>query len=152
MTEEFIKICETGPEILLYYTINTLGGVIWRMNHDLADGRIIGEEAKQANAELPRLQEQIQFAVSHAARFGVTTPMNADKTPTPQYKRWFNWWDSYTHSIQRHTEDQLFAHLNNINCTEAEVAEWRPEGDWRTPDEIVAAEAAKKADASSAQN
>jgi len=37
------EMCEKGPEVMLYFIIDQIGGFSWQMNHDMADGRIPAE-------------------------------------------------------------------------------------------------------------
>ncbi len=141
MNEEFKKLCEQVPEIQLYYIINTYGGDIWRLNHDLADGRM--PESEEVDKYLAELQEHIQYAVDQTKRFGVETPRGENGVATPTYWSWFRWWDSYTQSLPPDSQDKIFQifdaigeviggranhHLDDLA---QKLSIYRPTQDWR---------------------
>ena len=123
--DEFEQKCRECDEVTLYIIINSLGGFIWRMNHDLADGRIL--ESPDIGNSLAEMQKKIEFAVDCTKRFGVGQPRSDQGGPTPEYRSWFRWWNSYIDG------------LSTVNCGKLEgainkgedVSSWRPQGDWR---------------------
>jgi hypothetical protein len=80
---------------MLYEQINFLGGVIWRTNHDLADGRI----PESAASDLPNLQAKIEDRVDQTVRFGVETPRIEGQGATPEYWAWFRKWDGWVKGL-----------------------------------------------------
>ena len=122
---EFEKKCRQCSEVELYVTINSLGGFIWQMNHDLADGRI--PESSDINESLAEAQRKIEFAVEQTKRFGVIQPRSKQGGPTYEYRRWFQWWDSYVNGLSFTACGTLERAINKGE----DVSSWRPEGDWR---------------------
>jgi hypothetical protein len=78
-----VKEILKGGEIHYYFLINECGGFIWRMNHDLADGRIDlptdPEENKKAIAsideDIKKMREIQTFVVSKLPEVGVEKPV-----------------------------------------------------------------------------
>lgn len=128
---EFKQVCEQAPEILLYYTISSLGAFMWKMQHDLADGRI--EESELVAKDLILAQEKIEFAVDQIKRFGVEKPKDNGRA-TPEYWAWFRWWDQYAKSLS----DEDFRKLDQALTAKENVDAWHPHGDWRNESVTVA--------------
>ena len=70
----------------LFSTIYDLGGMIWFINHDLADGRM--EETPKVRKTLEDLQREIENAVDQTVHFGVDVPRTVDG-PTEEYWKWY---------------------------------------------------------------
>jgi hypothetical protein len=130
--EQFQQLCKSCPEILLYFTINELGGFIWRMNHDMADFRIAAEDHPAVSQDVTKAQVQIQFAVDQTTRFGVSMPRNTESSnggATPEYWTWFQRWDDYVKSLT----DEQFKELNSVMTAYSssndatELDKWHPE-------------------------
>lgn len=114
----------------IYFAIDMCGGFIWRMNHDLANGRIedptggIDRDIQQAR------QDQLAI-VAALPRFGVSEPLK-DGRPTDQYWRWFRWWDSWKKAMSNDEWRECDAAMSR-GVTPEEDKRFRPSGDWRTP-------------------
>ena len=124
--KQFQSLCRVCPEIMLYFTINTLGGFIWRMNHDMADYRIPAEDHPAVDKDVRKAQEQIQFAVDHTTRFGISQPRGADGKATPEYWAWFQRWDGYVNSLSEEQFAELNEALTAYTEALAEVEKWQP--------------------------
>jgi hypothetical protein len=124
--ENDLKV-STLDEIQAYFLINQIGGIIWRMNHDMADGRIPEEEHPKIDEELARISKTQIQAISSLHRFGVTQPFrDANQQPSGAYVAWFKWWDSYVKGLSEGVWRVLEARVNH----QLDVSEYRPEGDW----------------------
>ncbi len=88
------------PETEMEYwmTIESIGGFIWRMNHDMGDGRIESTpEIEQNLSDAGKIQERL---VSEISQFGVIAPKDCPRTKigeeqpkAPKGKTWY--WDWY---------------------------------------------------------
>ena len=119
---EFPKTCS---EQNLYFIINNIGGFIWQMNHDMADGRI--EENVALNSE----QYAIEYCVMQTRRFGVEIPDPKDGEHverTASYNAWFRWWDSY---FQNELSFEEWDEYQSLQSQGKDVSHYRPQGDWR---------------------
>lgn len=115
---------ENCTEQQLYFYINTFGGMIWRLKHDMAHGRI-GE------VDLTPYQYAIEYCVMRTPRFGVKIEEPAEgghvKT-TDSYWAWFRWWDEYFQKTLTDKEYQEYIRKSNDG---EDISQFRPKGDWR---------------------
>lgn len=100
---EFKETIDACDEIFLYLTINSLGGGLFYIRHDLADGRI--ESTPEIEEWLTEAQAQIEYAVDQTVRFGVEAPRGENRVATAEYWEWFrkhdSWWKSLDESEQK---------------------------------------------------
>ena len=119
---EYIKNCS---EQTLYFLINTLGGFIWRMNHDMAHGRIT------ENVDLTEQQYAIEFCVYQSKRFG-TEILEAEGDEhiknTPSYWAWFRWWNSY---FQEELTVLEYEEYDKLCKEKKDISKFRPTGNWK---------------------
>ncbi len=87
------KKLEAGCEQLLYFVIDGLCGLVWRMEHDLGDGRV--ESTPGIEKDLLRMKETQQFAVSQLPRVGVKGALDEDGRITDVYWNWYRTWKTY---------------------------------------------------------
>ena len=110
----------------LYFYINTFGGMIWRLKHDMADGRI------EENLDLTPYQYAIEYCVMHTPRFGVEIEEPEEGghvKPTDSYWAWFRWWDEY---FQRTLTQEEYEEYTRKAEKGEDVSQFRPSGDWRS--------------------
>lgn len=129
LTAEGIGLITSGTELQLYLTIFSLGGYIWRTNHDAYHGWI--ELTKEDYTSLIECQYAIEFAVLQTRRFGVEIPEpknNEHVKRTDSYNKWFRWWDDY---IQQGLTDEEHKVLDSLINNNKDYSEFRPKGDWK---------------------
>lgn len=85
---------DKGSEIFLWFYIEHMGGCLWRMNHDLADGRI--ESTPGIEKDLVDTREFIEYAVGQLKRFGIEDPKGEGKD---KYWEWYKMWKEYTEAL-----------------------------------------------------
>lgn len=115
----------TCKEQELYFYINSLGGIIWRLKHDMADGRI------KENLDLMPYQYAIEYCIMHTPRFGVKInepEEGAHVKATDSYWAWFRWWDEY---FQRTLTDEEYKDYQQRLNNGEDISKFRPTGDWR---------------------
>lgn len=114
----------TCTEQQLYFYINAFGGMIWRLKHDMAHGRIKEE------IDLTPYQYAIEYCVMHTPRFGVEIeePKEGEHVKTTKsYWAWFKWWDEY---FQRTlSQEEYDDYMNKVRNGE-DISQFRPKGDW----------------------
>jgi hypothetical protein len=128
LKEKGVNKVINGTELELYFTINSIGGFIWRMNHDAAHSRIVLTE--KMNEDLNEAQYAIEFAVLNTRRFGVEIPEPKDNEHvqrTEPYNKWFSWWNHY---IQHKLTDEEYKELDKLMETGQDYSSFRPEGTW----------------------
>ena len=123
-TPDFEELVSTCSEAKLYFIIEELGGMIWRINHDVGHGRMPDSCLK----DLPKLNEYIQTAVGHTLRFGVEEPLRGNGAGNDNYWKWYRWWNAW-HKVMSDDEwGEIAAAMN----ADEDLSELRPEGDWRS--------------------
>jgi len=71
-----------------------MGGFIWRMNHDIAHGRI--QSTPGIEQDLVNMQENIEYAVDQLTRFGIEDPKGKNSSVgRDNYWKWFRAWENY---------------------------------------------------------
>lgn len=96
----FVQECTEQELFLLIYN---LGGAIWAINHDLADGRY--ESTEGISEWLTEAQAKIECAVDGTQRFGVSQPrVDPQSGATTEYWNWYekmkSWWDGLSEEAQ----------------------------------------------------
>jgi len=98
-------------EVELYFVIDLLGWMRWRLNHDAADGRI--EDGKHIDEELESLYHQQHEAVCQLTRFGINPFEKDGKTPSKAYFDWYEPWNKYIKGMPEDEYKKLEARINN---------------------------------------
>lgn len=114
----------TCTEQDLYFYINSFGGMIWRLNHDMAHGRI------EKTIDLMPYQYALEYCVMHTPRFGVKIdePKEGEHViASDSYWAWYRWWDEY---FQRTlTNEEYDEYLRKVKNGE-DISQFHPSGDW----------------------
>lgn len=119
------SIVNNCTEQKLYSLIDSLGYRIWRLNHDMADGRI------EQNIDLMPYQYAIEYCVMHTTRFGVeiSEPKEGEHVKaTKSYWAWFEWWDNY---FKRTLTDEEYEEYERKSEKREDISKFRPTGDWK---------------------
>lgn len=125
--EESIAEVSSYNEICTYFIINEIGGFIWRMNHDMADGRIESSDHAAIDKDIVTMREIQLHAVKCLTKFGVTPFKDDEKTTTAEYWAWFRWWDAYIKNMPK----EQWEELDELISTKKDVSAYRPEGNWK---------------------
>ena len=109
MDEKTKKLLDECSEIFLWNYIEGVGGFIWRMNHDLGDGRI--ESTPGIEKDLVTMGENIKYAVEQLVRFGIEDPQGKkDKDGRTNYWTWYQGWKEHMDSLS----DEQFKELGDL--------------------------------------
>lgn len=84
----FKKLIKECSELTLYHIIKEIGGNIWAINHNSADGRIEFRDYEETYNDLRR---KIKLAVNQTKRFGVI-PLGDNDLLTQSYWEWYRTW------------------------------------------------------------
>ena len=125
MAEEFETIIKTCPEIKLYFIIDAIGAMRWRLNHDMADGRIPESEHAALDKSIKEAAIQQQEAVGQLTRFGVSPFVEGTKSPSESYWQWFHAWDHY---IKHELSNEEWNELNRKLSVNEDISEYKPKG------------------------
>ena len=130
MFREKIRTC---PEIVLYFIIDAFGAFIWRMNHDMADGRIAAHHHPAIDKDIVQAGIRQREAVEQCKRFGIEQPFDNDGKAGPDYWKWYRWWDAWKHGMSNDEWDIIDAASSRADgLTEEELQRYRPPGSWQT--------------------
>ncbi len=114
---------DTGCEQLLYFMIDGIGGFVWRMEHDLADGRI--KSTPGIEEDLLTMRETQQYAVTQLDRVGVEGAQDENLRPTEVYWEWYKTWKAYITSLSN--EDFYKLDKMSQDGTDPELKYMRPD-------------------------
>ena len=123
---------ETCPEIILYFFIDQCGEFVWRMNHDMADGRIPQKDHAAIDQDILKIQKQQQEAVQHLPRFGIAKPTEENGAPTSDYWQWYRAWDGWKKGMTNAEWQEVDTALSR-GLTEDELVKFRPKNITITP-------------------
>lgn len=126
--EEVLSEIDGMAEIHLYFLIDFVGAVAWRMNHDASHGRILKEDMEKIDKDIERWKVQQDRAVRNLTRFGVH-PLDDGGKPTAEYWAWYKWWSNW-HKDELSNKQWL--ELDRKMSAKEDVSTYRPTGDWRT--------------------
>lgn len=121
------EIIETGPEVASYLVIEELGGFIWTMNHDMSHDRIPEKDIPAIERDVAHAVEEILMVTKGLTRFGLIQPLTEGNLGTPEYWKWYRWWNDYVGNLS----DEDFYKLGNAILKNENVSDWRPQGSWK---------------------
>ena len=111
-------------EVDLYLMIDSFGGHIWRLRHEMSHGRI-------EYFDLTEYQYALEFMVYQTKKFGVELEEPAiDKhiTPTPSYNAWYKF---YSNHFRYTLTDEEWNAFQNAQKNNEDVSQFMPEGNWK---------------------
>lgn len=89
------KALKDFNELELYFLIEECGYFCWRMNHDMADGRIPQSEHANLDASIAIVRKRQIEAIQELTRFGVEQPLKEDGGGSGAYWAWYNKWKNW---------------------------------------------------------
>jgi hypothetical protein len=123
----YLDIIEKGPEIVAYQFIYAVGGYIFWMEHDMADGRIPESDWEKIDLSLTERRVEQLAVIKSLTKYGLTEPVTDKNAPTEMYWKWYRWWKKYMDSLSREEEYKLGKAIEN----DEDLSSWRPEGNWQ---------------------
>jgi hypothetical protein len=96
LDDETKKELESACEQHIWLTIEGLGGVVWRMEHDLSDGRI--ESTPEIEEDLLKMREMSKFAARQISRFRAEV-LDENGRPKKEYWDWYETWKEYVEEL-----------------------------------------------------
>ena len=129
--EETKKLLDECSEFYLWILIEQTGGFLWRMNHDLADGRI--DSTSGIEEDLVNMQGRITYAVGQTERFGLEDPIGKNgQEGKDAYWKWYNGWKEHNDSLTG-SEMSEVGKILNADHTDP-CSKFRPKGSTSDPD------------------
>lgn len=116
-------------EVELYHSIDSMGALIWRLNHEMSHGRI-------EQTDLTELQYGIEYMVYQTTKFGVELDEpQIDKhiTPSPSYLKWYKFYDNHFKNVLTNEEWDAYQEAKSKG---EDISCFMPTGKWND-DEII---------------
>lgn len=110
-------------EVDLYFSIDAMGGHIWRCNHDMHHGRI-------PIIDLTEEQYALEYMVYQTTKFGVELPEpTIDKhiSATPSYKAWYSFYSNHFKNVLTDEQWDLFKQAHKSG---QDISLFMPTGHW----------------------
>jgi len=127
-TKDYI---DKAAEIEVWSCIEECGGIIWRLEHDMADERIPKDKWPELDKEIAEdLRPTQHYAMSMLPKFGIPKPLNENGNGSAEYWAWYRWWSEYMKGLDPTRWDDLALRIKNRQ----DISSFRPAGDWRTPE------------------
>lgn len=134
--KEYLDRIATCSELDLYFIIDSMGAFIWRMNHDMAHGRIPNNDHAGIDRDVMATGERQKLAVKQCSRFGIQVEDEDGKT-SDAYWTWYRMWDGWkkalTDSEWREVDDAL-----SVGLSEADVERYKAAAVSRMEAEAIA--------------
>jgi hypothetical protein len=104
MDPEIKEQIDKGSEVFLWTFIEEAGGFIWRMNHEIAHGRI--ESTPAIEQDILNMREYSQYCVGQLYRFGILDPVES-KDAQDRYWEWYRAWKDYFEQVSDGDLDKI---------------------------------------------
>lgn len=113
-------------ECMLYFHINTAGGVSFKVRHNaMQPDRLQQISIPDAMTVAEEMFHEQRFCMEQLEEKGyVKEPVNADGEATDEYWKWFRAWHDYVEDLPPAEWRAFEAALN----AQRDVSKWRPEG------------------------
>jgi len=98
MSEQDKKDILSMDEPTSYFLVDECGMFLFRMNHDLADGRIPEEAKDRVLKDMMNIRVIQKFTVDNLDRFGVD-PESAHDKENGDYWKWYKFWDEWKKAL-----------------------------------------------------
>lgn len=129
---------KNAREYELFFFIEQCGSMLWRLQHDLADGRIgeTEEEVESIEKSIQQLSQQQKDAVNIVAeRFGIdliheeTTDAGGNKTSkiNGDYWKWYRHWKNWLTSLT----DEEWNMVNRMMQKGESIDDYLPKNSWK---------------------
>lgn len=123
ITEKRKELIENFDEVMSYFFIDSIGGFIWRANHDASHGRI--EMTPELQQALNELHEEQTLCVNQLTKFGVD-PESAKDRANGDYWKWYGHWKNWVESMSDEQWNEIDRRMNN----EEDITEFLPKIKW----------------------
>lgn len=113
-------------EVETYFLIDECGAYIWRMNHEMAKGRIPTEAHSDIQVDIMTVKEIQKFAVNNLMRFGID-PESANDRENGDYWKWYLHWDGW----KKELSDEEWNTVNSLMAKRESYENYLPKNTWR---------------------
>jgi hypothetical protein len=112
-------------EIELYFLIEECGYFCWRMNHDMANGRIPRKDHAAIDADIVTIKKKQREAIDELPRVGVESPLDESGRPTDNYWVWYRKWHAWHHNMSDESWSAVSKMLSSGGITDVELSVFR---------------------------
>ncbi|MFA5049297.1 MAG: hypothetical protein WC516_09800 [Patescibacteria group bacterium] len=114
-------------ELDSYFFIDECGAFMWRMNHDMAHGRIPQESHRAISEDVAKIRELQKFVVdSNLPKFGVD-PESVTDRKNGSYWKWYMFWDTWKKGLSNKDWNKV----NALMSQDKPFDEFLPKGTWK---------------------
>ena len=128
MSKQINKDVKDLNELELYFLIEECGAFCWRMNHDMADGRIPQSEHAGLDADIVKVKARQIEAINELPKFGIEQPLQEDGRGTEAYWVWYRKWNAWHHNVSDERWQEVNA-ATRTGITTEQIEEFRKEAD-----------------------
>ena len=93
MTEQEQSDILQLDEVMTFFLIDECSAMIWRISHDLADGKIT--ETPQVKEDLEQIANLQKFSVKNLGRFGLNDENIGETGDSGDLKKWHAHWHAW---------------------------------------------------------
>ena len=119
-----VELIASLSEADLYLAIDAVGGLLWRIRHEVSHGRMEPTDTTE-------LQYRIEYLVYQTRKFGVDIPdakIDCHVEKTPSYLAWYRFYDN--HFKNELTDEEWNEFINKKDVGE-DVSNYLPTGSWK---------------------
>lgn len=107
-------------EVMTYFLIDECGAFLFKMTHDIADGKIPEESHQAIATDLVNIRMLQKFTVDNLMRFGVD-PESAYNKEDGDYWKWLKHWNDWKTNLSEEVWGKV---------SEGEYEKYLPENKW----------------------
>jgi hypothetical protein len=108
-----------------YFFIDECGAFIWRMNHDMAHGRIPQESHRAIDEDIVKVRVLQKFVADNLIKFGVDPESVTDRKGS--YWKWYTFWDSWKKGLSNEDWDAM----KLLMTDDKPIDQYLPKGTWQ---------------------
>lgn len=123
LTEEEKLQIEELDECKLYFTIDGIGGIVWRTNHDISHDRY--EMTEQLQKDINHLLEYQQECLHQLVKFGID-PESAKDRVNGDYWKWYKHWNNWKEGMS----DEVWRALERKMKRKEDISDMLPKTKW----------------------
>ena len=120
MTDQEKKDILSMDEVMTYFLIDECGAFLFRISHDMSNGKIPEESHDAITTDLVNIRMLQKFTVDNLQRFGVD-PESAYNKEDGDYWKWLNHWNDWKNNLP----DEVWQKVS-----EGEYEEYLPKHKW----------------------
>lgn len=125
MTEQEQADILKMDEVMTFFLIDECSSFIWKMNHDLNDGRIDETAMPIVMEDIQQIAYLQKFAVDNLERFGLDVKSLNEENEPGDLRKWYKHWSTWRSELSDEEWDKV---------SEGEYEEYLPTKKWNEED------------------